>query len=680
MNKKLHQKDSRPFIRKSSLYVYILVLTSITILLNSCFTKDKFQANSSSFYHEFNDQRLDSIEMILSNNDLFFINLVTNYYPLSADQIDKYGDYIDFKLLSKNRQVLWSDELIDNYKNRWDYTQLQRNNGVEWDQKMIEKYHNESWFRIYEIAFNRKIYVDKDFFDKYYKYYTSKMIMESDVKNKVLLFNIEKEPNIYRKLGDYLKKPHQGSPELKAIWASLIKQSENNIKEYDTDFLYRNSEYINWRKYCSSVYIDWSYTKIDVLQEFIVLSKLLKSEKAYESVFAAVLDDNFIETRFDDIISQRKNQLFVIKKSKSKVKLNSNKFTDELEQEYIDSTYLADSNLFNGSLAGLYETLPVFVDYYEIRRAFYGKPIRVISKKLLKILEAHNLPSYHVYPIDVNIDSYWYGKEMKEYYLFFLDDLEFSDFNFEESKLESKHLFENKQRKLQEDEVSYIKKRRLIYFYSYGSRDDKSMLKSVVFNGNYDLMHDGNGKFIVSERLIDSFREFNIEGIDIDYFNRLTFKMTEKPIDQKINVSFSNQKIQQKTLVDFQIKKDSIVKLIYSSSFENYLSNLDTMIELTHFEKKNEVILPKEYKACFMKNDFQDFSSLYSGNEFHKQRNVSPIYKGRCSRFPFLNKGIEIGRSNDGSDLLLLLEKDDPFRLSPKIYTSKSLSLYPPRN
>ena len=68
---------------------------------------------------------------------------------------DQYSDIWDFKALSRNKALPWSEELIARYENKWDWEGedegegLSQNEALPWSKELIVRYEDRwDWSRL----------------------------------------------------------------------------------------------------------------------------------------------------------------------------------------------------------------------------------------------------------------------------------------------------------------------------------------------------------------------------------------------------------------------------------------------------------------------------------------------------------------------------------------------------
>lgn len=84
---------------------------------------------------------------IFERNPKFFIKLISKYYTLSIDLIERFRDKWDWREIPKNTSLQWSIEMIESYNNKWNWGlswyYLSRNESMPWTIELIEKFNNK---------------------------------------------------------------------------------------------------------------------------------------------------------------------------------------------------------------------------------------------------------------------------------------------------------------------------------------------------------------------------------------------------------------------------------------------------------------------------------------------------------------------------------------------------------
>jgi hypothetical protein len=75
---------------------------------------------------------------------LIIKQLISAYYPLTADLINSYGgvDYskLDFGLVSINKNINWEIEFIEQFTSGWNWSYLSSNPSLPWSIDFLQKF------------------------------------------------------------------------------------------------------------------------------------------------------------------------------------------------------------------------------------------------------------------------------------------------------------------------------------------------------------------------------------------------------------------------------------------------------------------------------------------------------------------------------------------------------------
>lgn len=67
----------------------------------------------------------------------------SSYYPFQIDQLEDWEDILDWKAVSSNKQVRWSDEMIRRFQDKWDWSLLWLNTSIIcWDAELLEEFED----------------------------------------------------------------------------------------------------------------------------------------------------------------------------------------------------------------------------------------------------------------------------------------------------------------------------------------------------------------------------------------------------------------------------------------------------------------------------------------------------------------------------------------------------------
>jgi tetratricopeptide (TPR) repeat protein len=77
-------------------------------------------------------------------NPLFFIDLISGAYCLDYDKIKRFDYVWNWKRISNNNNVSWSENIINEYSDNLDWVLLSKNPGIPWDNiQLIDKLKNK---------------------------------------------------------------------------------------------------------------------------------------------------------------------------------------------------------------------------------------------------------------------------------------------------------------------------------------------------------------------------------------------------------------------------------------------------------------------------------------------------------------------------------------------------------
>lgn len=88
---------------------------------------------------------------IIQRHPREFINGFSLYYPINEYLLNEYPDVWDWKLLSRNTSIEWSERLIKQFEDRWhwEYLGLSNNESLPWTASLLRKFSNRwSWYHL----------------------------------------------------------------------------------------------------------------------------------------------------------------------------------------------------------------------------------------------------------------------------------------------------------------------------------------------------------------------------------------------------------------------------------------------------------------------------------------------------------------------------------------------------
>lgn len=82
----------------------------------------------------------------------FFRLVVSRYYPLNEDIIERFKDQLDWANLSANKALIWSEILLEKYQDNWDWESLSGNESLPWNRYLLENYQDYwDWQKLSQI-------------------------------------------------------------------------------------------------------------------------------------------------------------------------------------------------------------------------------------------------------------------------------------------------------------------------------------------------------------------------------------------------------------------------------------------------------------------------------------------------------------------------------------------------
>ena len=135
--------------------------------------------------------------------DVFLLN-VCSFHNLDNDFLEKYEYEIDWKSISLNRNLNWTQELLEKYESRLLWHELAWNPSISWTTPLINKF--KKWLDWYYLGRNTNLPISKEFIDEHRKNIfiieNNKFLTEELVKyyDKNLHPAIENRKNIIEKI------------------------------------------------------------------------------------------------------------------------------------------------------------------------------------------------------------------------------------------------------------------------------------------------------------------------------------------------------------------------------------------------------------------------------------------------------------------------------------------------
>lgn len=206
-------------------------------------------------------QSIDSLLMFTNNNEGLFWDIVSKNYPLSQDEIEKYGENLNFYYISGNENLEWNANFIEKYENLLSKTyELQRNKGINWDEELITKFINRDWFDWSQLYYNRELKISNRLFEQQkHNFITTKFIVAEDIDSTTFQYN-----NPYtqqnRLFENYLKNWYSKSDSIRVKNYEILKKYlEKTISSIPIDTIVKYNKDFNWLDLTPYANIDWSW-------------------------------------------------------------------------------------------------------------------------------------------------------------------------------------------------------------------------------------------------------------------------------------------------------------------------------------------------------------------------------------------------------------------------------------
>jgi hypothetical protein len=82
------------------------------------------------------------VEFLKRTSSNVAVTFLSRSQVLDRDLIESFSDYWDWKCLSENTSLPWSNELIERFVNHWDWWSLSANEVLPWSPILIERYED----------------------------------------------------------------------------------------------------------------------------------------------------------------------------------------------------------------------------------------------------------------------------------------------------------------------------------------------------------------------------------------------------------------------------------------------------------------------------------------------------------------------------------------------------------
>lgn len=93
-----------------------------------------------------NIENVRLLKDIANKHPVLFFSLLSENYPFSKKDLQKFEDKLDWVLLSSNPNLEWTDELIETFDYKWDWDKLIQNRNIKISNAMMQKYELFKYF------------------------------------------------------------------------------------------------------------------------------------------------------------------------------------------------------------------------------------------------------------------------------------------------------------------------------------------------------------------------------------------------------------------------------------------------------------------------------------------------------------------------------------------------------
>jgi len=69
----------------------------------------------------------------------FSINIISQYYPFTKEELIKYSDKLNWVWVSMNEAIVWNEKLYNEFSNKIPLSSLASNNTFPWTEEFIDE-------------------------------------------------------------------------------------------------------------------------------------------------------------------------------------------------------------------------------------------------------------------------------------------------------------------------------------------------------------------------------------------------------------------------------------------------------------------------------------------------------------------------------------------------------------
>jgi hypothetical protein len=607
-------------------------------------------------------QSRDTIKSVANNHKQFFIDCISKYFPLSNDDIYDHKDILNFRVLSENENIKWTNALIEKYSAKWSYSNLCLNRNINWNSDLIvaQLKKIKNYGRQLVIARDIILPVDLVSYFGYSDTLSYKVInisKDSVIVKYLPIGQLELPQN--NQVRDFLHDHYSVGIDKKKVLDSLIYYfGEAKIGDIAFDFIVENMEFFN--KYSlASAYPFKSLPEVDLIFMPNMLQSLIYNKKFISDQIISKIDEDFIKSIFDQ---------YRLDQSLISIKFNSDY---EFTPSVIPKSPFGEQNIDINQLFKIRDFYfkyhyGYFSEYKNIHPIYNSltHSTFLVDSTMKDLLNHFTIPEHKFYPVKLHSNYHWWGNETRDYFLFKMDNIQFSDLKNEKTIISNNGFYTSSERKIFDSELENGKNKPF-NFYINSEIGNHQIISSIEMNSYYDLLSDGYHLFIsplLHKCLINNY----IEGLYYSLIDK-PYKINNPEFEKRDCPLLVNRKITDQAKIRFNQIKDSIETLFIKSDFGEYCK-AHSYPNLSKFELSNELILPKEYLSFIQKDKFQQLQILKTEYTLIKFYDLNVFSQDWYENIPFLRKGVKIAENGLGDYLVLLLKKDNAFELSDMVY------------
>lgn len=634
-------------------------------------------------------QSIDSLLMFTNNNEGLFWNILSKNYAFSHDEITKYEENINFYYLSGNENIEWSSDFIRKYEDKLSKKyELQRNKGINWSEELISEFIDREWLDWSQLYYNRELKISNELYEEQKdNFITTKFIIATDIDS--IAFKYTNPYTIEeRRFENYLKNWYSESDSLRVKNYQLLKPFiGKELSTISIDTLAKYHDDLNWLNLTPYANLNWTWETFIKLYPKLEKRYIPNNEKLFQILIKPKLDSLKIDSLTNSF--SNKTRYYELKAGEDKYgSLPEVKVSHSSKSEY----YVKD--MFNFS-----DTFPETIKDYNFQLGHsaegpkrfsdvlfldndYGFTGFTCTERVKSILENYNLPNHAFYPIEITLNSAWYGTDTLPYYLFVTNNrsvlqklrpssivLSNSNELFNETECFLSDSLDVRDR---EDYLDFINPKYKYKHYKYCN------LNEIEFESHYDILTTDNYKLYFSKRLTKSLDSLSVMGIRLVKDYDVNWKMLVPEIEiqlKKKNEDFVDVIKSQRTIRLFEDadKRKQKIEANFNHVREYYRKNKISKLneqekKLAEKEIEWNVIIPDEYKKYLLSKERPNLGREFNEYEFFEIDEIEQVTKDWYKNIPQTYRALLIAGNGLGDYLGLLIEENSEFKLSNTVY------------